>query len=102
MVSAAVKQQPPIVTVSIADHVNEPLSAANRVNGPLIIRFLAERKPCTVLGLQKEHKVGFRQPGVWQSVDTVFSCKLEKNTDYKCKQSPVLCCKCVSVFSPVE
>ena len=33
MVSAAVKQRPQIVTVSIANHVNEPLSVANRVNG---------------------------------------------------------------------
>ena len=55
MVSAAVKQQPPIVTVSIADHVNEPLSTANRVNGPLMIRFLARRKPCTVLGFQNKN-----------------------------------------------
>ena len=53
MVSAAVKQHPPIVTVSIADHVNEPLSAANRVNGPLIIRFLQRGSRAQYLDCKK-------------------------------------------------
>ena len=50
---------------------------------------------------EQEHKVHVCK--VWTTggltiSGQVFSCKLEKNMDYKCKQSPVLSCKYMSDF----